>query len=537
MLKGFKKRIAMEKVLRGLLYGLGTGLLSAGIAICAFQLAKLTAWHFYLIGGAIGLAVLLLTFLVYFLTHRTKDKEVAKRVDQAFGLHEKASTMVAFEGQDSLLIDKQREDAVKNLKEKSPRKMPIRLTLLCLPFPLIGVSAFTASFFTTDIVNALTTVDIPEENYDDETDDIIDSIKDYVGKSQASAAFKEKLYEILEQLRADLKGDTSIPSRQAKVDAAKILVDEALDEVNSKEEIGAALVNQGEEFQTIGNAVLNADVDAMKEAFSELSGEVDGIVSVDGLLDRFQGWITALRQALKEADVPSGDSNYVTFSNLLAQFQAIHDNVEDSQNASSSLITKLIRDSRDQAKKAIEEAVSNLSTDLVLESANDKLAEDVKKLMDQLVDPESDDGQLDQNGGTDEGGNQKPDGEEGDVGDEGNQETDTDEGDEGGADGGQGNGDGNKGEGSGSGSGGEEGEGNGQGQGEGASGGGGETEYGSDDKVYTGEGGQTNYGDVIGDYQGDASDDAKGTGDDDLEGAIGDYLDELYGDDDDGGNN
>ena len=87
----------------------------------------------------------------------------------------------------------------------------------------------------------------------------------------------------------------------------------------------------------------------------------------------------------------------------------------------------------------------------------------------------------------------------------------------------------NKGDGSGTGSGGQDGEGQGQGQGEGASGGGGETEYGSNDKVYTGENGETSYGEVIGDYQNDASDDAKNTGDDDLEGAIGDYFDELYG--------
>lgn len=535
MLKEFHKRIAKEKTLKGLLYGLGTGLLAAGISICAFQLAKLTTWPFYLIGGAIGLAVLLLTFLFYFLTHKTDDKEVARRIDQAFHFQEKASTMVAFRDQDSLLIEKQREDAIKNLKEKNPKKLPVHLTLLCLPLPLIGASAFTASFFTTDIVDHLTVV-APDDNFDDETDDIIDSIKDYVGKSQASAAFKEKIYEILEQLRADLKGDTSIPSRQAKVNAAKLLVDEALDEVNSKEEIGAALVQQGGVFATIGQAVLDADVDVMKDAFALLSAEVDKIVSINGLLKTFQGWNTALKQALKSADVPSGDSNYTTFANLLAQFEAIHDNVEDSQ-VESSMTTKLILTSRDQAKKSIEGAVENLSVDLVLESANDKLAEDVKKLMDQLVDPNSDNGDLGPEGGTDEGGNQKPDGEEGEVGNEGDQEVNTGEGDEGSADGGEGNGDGNKGDGSGTGSGGEEGEGNGQGQGEGASGGSGDTQYGSDDKVYTGEDGQKNYGEVIGDYQGSASEDAKDTGDDDLEGAIGDYLDELYGDSANGKNN
>lgn len=533
MLKGFNRHLTLEKILQGLLYGLSAGLLAAGIAIFSFLLADLTDWYFYLIGGGIGLVALAVTFIIYYFTHRVKENEVAKRVDQAFNLHEKTATMVAYQGQESLLINKQREDAVKNLKGKKPNKLGMKLTLLSIPLPLIGGSIFTTSFFTTDIVSALTT-NQEEENYDDITDDIIDSIKDYIGKSQASAAFKERLYEILEQLRADLKGDTSIPSRRKKIDAAKLLVDEALDEVNTKEEIGGKLAESGSVFAAVGEAVKNADVEAMKAAFDELSKQIDAIVSINGLLDTFESWIDALEQALKESGVSSGDANYVTFSELMAKLQAICDNVEDkvaaSQNASSSLITQLIRDSREQAKKAIEAAVENLSSDLVLEAANDKLAEDVKKLMDQLIDPSTDNsGSEGNNGETEEGGNQNPDGEEGDVGDNGDQETEAGEGEEGGAEGGEGNGDGDKGEGNGSGSGGQPGEGNGQGQGEGASGGGGETEYGSDDDVYTGDHGQTDYGEVIGDYQNDASDDAKGTGDDGLEGAIGDYFDELYG--------
>ena len=316
-----------------------------------------------------------------------------------------------------------------------------------------------------------------------------------------------------------------------KVEKAKGEVDVALDEVNTKEEIGEALANEETDFTEIGEVVKNAETEKLEEAFKTLLGEVNTIFSIDGILNTLGERIDNLRDLLDNIDVPTSDANYKTFSDLLVKLEAIRDNVENkmaaSSNVSSSTVNKLIMDSQEQAKKAIEEAIENLKTDLTLEKANDQLAEDVKKLMDQLVDPSTTEGDpsIDGEGGS----NNNQEGEEGEAGDEGNQETDQNQGESGEADGGEGNGDGDKGEGSGSGAGGQEGEGDGQGQGEGASGGGAETEYGSNDKVYTGENGSTEYGDVIGDYQNDASDDAKGTGDDDLEGAIGDYFDELYG--------
>ena len=529
MLKNYVKRLKLEKILQGSIYALSGGLLAAAIMVMTFQLVGLSEWYFYLVAVGGGLLVYVLILLGYYLFNRVGDKEAARRIDQNFNLREKASTMIEFQGQESLLINKQREDAEKSIKLKSPKKLILKVTMASLPLPLLGAGAFTTSFFTQDIVN-MVKADETQDNFDDETDEIIDDIKDYIGKSQASAAFKEKLYQILEELRENLKGDTSIPSRQAKVDAAKEEVDIALDEVNTKEEIGGELASEESDFTELGKVLTEANVDAIEEAFAGIISKIDMIVSTDGLLDYFGERIKALETLLKNIDVPSSDANYSTFSDLLAKLQAIYDNVEDkiagSSNATTSLINKLIRDSQEQAKKAIEDAIEKLKTDITLEKANDQLAEDVKKLMDQLIDPSSTNGDSDIEQG---GSNNNQDGEEGDVGNEGDQETDANEGEEGGAEGGEGNGDGEKGDGSGTGSGGQEGEGQGQGQGEGAGSGSGDTQYGSNDKVYTGENGQTEYGEVIGDYQNDASDDAKNTGDDDLEGAIGDYFDELYG--------
>ena len=532
MLKEFKRRLKLEKLLQGSIYGLSAGLFSAAISIVIFQLLNILEWYIYLVSIGVGLFIYGIILFVYYLFNRVNDKAVANRIDKSFSLREKASTMVEFEGKDSLIINKQREDAKKSIKLRSPRKLVIKVTMASLPLPLIGAGAFTTSIFTQNIVNMLKAEGV-EDNYDDETDEIIDSIKDYVGKSQASAAFKEKIFQLLEELRTELKGDTDILSRLVKINKAKAKVDEALDEVNSKEEIGEAAAKDENSLSTIGEIIGQGNVDEIESSFDNFNKDIDAIVSTSGLLNVLKEWINDLSNLLSELEslgVPTSDSNYKTFSDLLAKFKAIYDNVEDklaaSGSASTALVNQLIRDSQEQVKKAIEEAISNLKSDITLEKANDELAENVKRLMDQLVDPESD--KVD-TGDIEEGGQGDDEGPEGDVGDEGNQETTTDEGEEGGAEGGQGSSDGNKGDGSGTGSGGQEGEGQGQGQGEGASGGGGETEYGSNDKVYTGENGETSYGEVIGDYQNNASDDAKNTGDDDLEGAIGDYFDELYG--------
>ena len=532
MLKEFKRRLKLEKLLQGSIYGLSAGLFSAAISIVIFQLLNILEWYIYLVSIGVGLFIYGIILFVYYLFNRVNDKAVANRIDKSFSLREKASTMVEFEGKDSLIINKQREDAKKSIKLRSPRKLVIKVTMASLPLPLIGAGAFTTSIFTQNIVNMLKAEGV-EDNYDDETDEIIDSIKDYVGKSQASAAFKEKIFQLLEELRTELKGDTDILSRLVKINKAKAKVDEALDEVNSKEEIGEAAAKDENSLSTIGEIIAQGNVDEIESSFDNFNKDIDAIVSTSGLLNVLKERINDLSNLLSELEslgVPTSDSNYKTFSDLLAKFKAIYDNVEDklaaSGSATTALVNQLIRDSQEQVKKAIEEAISNLKSDITLEKANDELAENVKRLMDQLVDPESD--KVD-TGDIEEGGQGDDEGPEGDVGDEGNQETTTDEGEEGGAEGGQGSSDGNKGDGSGTGSGGQEGEGQGQGQGEGASGGGGETEYGSNDKVYTGENGETSYGEVIGDYQNNASDDAKNTGDDDLEGAIGDYFDELYG--------
>lgn len=536
MFERFKKRILLERVTRGLLYGLSAGLLVSAILVMSFMLSDLEDWWYFLISGLVGLVVWAGVFTGYFLSNKVDDKETAKRIDSTYNLEEKASTMLAFSGQDSLLIDKQREDAKINVKKQNPHRMTVKLAVLNIPFLVLGLSFLTASSFTDTIQESVRArVSVPEDDFDDETDSLIDQLKDYIGKRLASEAFKEKLYAILEELRADLKNDTNQTSRKIKVERAERQVDEALDEVNTKEELGAALKETS--LSDLGTALEAGDIDAIDAALKALYDSTDTIVSTDGLIKAFEEWCNALKTAVNESGIASGDANRSTLSDLESKLEAIYENVEDkaasSDYATPQMITKLITDSCDQAKNAIEVAETKLNSDIAMENANTQLAEDIKKLMEQLIAPYSDDLQTGDDSEVEGSGNgQDADNtEEGEVGDQqdGNQETGG-SGENGGADGGQGEGSGDNGNGSGAGSGGQEGQGNGgNGQGEGAGIGSGETQYGSTDKVYTGSNGSSEYGDVLEDYQGDASDDARNTGDEELQGAVSDYLNKLYG--------
>ena len=116
MLKNYVKRLKLEKILQGSIYALSGGLLAAAIMVMTFQLVGLSEWYFYLISVLGGVVVLFIILSIYYFVNKVSDKEAAKRIDQNFNLREKASTMVEFKGQDSLLINKQREDAQKSIK-------------------------------------------------------------------------------------------------------------------------------------------------------------------------------------------------------------------------------------------------------------------------------------------------------------------------------------------------------------------------------------------------------------------------------------
>lgn len=571
MLKQYKRKLVLENIIKGSLWGLALGLAVSAILVMSFLLAKLTTWPYITIEVCGGVLAMLVTAVIYCVVKNPKEGDVAKRIDSTYDLKEKCATMVEFQGKSSFLIDKQREDAKVEVKKQNPKKMTVKLAVWTLPAIVLGASLLTTSLFTNQIKEGFNTIVNPGNNgkdFNDRTEDIIKDIEDYISKSDASEEFKQELFAILEKLQADLENDTDIASRTEKVRDAQGQVDDALNRVNVKEEIGLALQTHGDTFFIkVGIGMFNGDTgisdnqiitdgfhwleDNTEIKKSATNKDKDGYLTMysdgneylkpyslsdirsDGakLGSYLDTWAAHIDDSLKASKVESTDEIYGIFNILSTKLKAYSPEAKACGSSNGAKITTL----KQGIYTAFEQALSDLITDVQIENSNTALAEEVKKKMEELIDPT-------QNGGGGNGGSS--DGKPGDSGDQdGNQGNQGNQGEQGNQ-GNQGNNQGNKGDGQngsqsngqGQGSGGQQGEGKGEGKGDGAGGGEGNTNYRGNDKVYTGDEGSKSYGEVIKDYQGQAANDAKDSGDSDVDSSVSDYFKYLYGGDNSGDN-
>lgn len=571
MLKQYKRKLVLENIIKGSLWGLALGLAVSAILVMSFMLAKLTTWPYITIEVCGGVLAMLVTAVIYCVVKNPKEGDVAKRIDSTYDLKEKCATMVEFQGKSSFLIDRQREDAKVEVKKQNPKKMTVKLAVWTLPAIVLGASLLTTSLFTNQIKDGFNTIVNPGNNgkdFNGPTDDIIKDIEDYISKSDASEEFKQELFAILEKLQADLQDDTDIASRTEKVKDAQGQVDDALNRVNVKEEIGLALQTHGDTFFIkVGIGMFNGDTgisdnqiitdgfhwleDNTEIKKSATNKDKDGYLTMysdgneylkpyslsdirsDGakLGSYLDTWAAHIDDSLKASKVESTDEIYGIFNILSTKLKAYSPEAKACGSSNGAKITTL----KQGIYTAFEQALSDLITDVQIENSNTALAEEVKKKMEDLIDPT-------QNGGGGNGGSS--DGEPGNSGDQdGNQGNQGNQGDQSNQ-GNQGNNQGNKGDGQngsqsngqGQGSGGQQGEGKGEGEGDGAGGGEGNTNYRGNDKVYTGDEGSKSYGEVIKDYQGQAANDAKDSGDSDVDSSVSDYFKYLYGGDNSGDN-
>lgn len=571
MLKQYKRKLVLENIIKGSLWGLALGLVVSAILVMSFLLAKLTTWPYITIEVCGGVLAMLVTAVIYCVVKNPKEGDVAKRIDSTYDLKEKCATMVEFQGKSSFLIDKQREDAKVEVKKQNPKKMTVKLAVWTLPAIVLGASLLTTSLFTNQIKEGFNTIINPGNNdkdFNGPTEDIIKDIEDYISKSDASEEFKQELFAILEKLQADLENDTDIASRTEKVKDAQGQVDDALNRVNVKEEIGLALQTHGDTFFIkVGIGMFNGDTgisdnqiitdgfhwleDNTEIKKSATNKDKDGYLTMypdgneylkpyslsdirsDGakLGSYLDTWAAHIDDSLKASKVESTDEIYGIFNILSTKLKAYSPEAKACGSSNGAKITTL----KQGIYTAFEQALSDLITDVQIENSNTALAEEVKKKMEDLIDPT-------QNGGGGNGGSS--DGKPGDSGDQdGNQGNQGNQGEQGNQ-GNQGNNQGNKGDGQngsqsngqGQGSGGQQGEGKGEGKGDGAGGGEGNTNYRGNDKVYTGDEGSKSYGEVIKDYQGQAANDAKDSGDSDVDSSVSDYFKYLYGGDNSGDN-
>ena len=563
----FKKRLLLEHTLRTALFALAIGLTTAGLVVGITALCSaMIHWAIYL---GIGLAAFVLSFVLLFAFTKPDDKKVAARVDEDLELQEKVATMVEYKDQNGLLIDRQRDDADYRLEEKPAKAVPLKVAAFSIPALIFGASVFTASMFTPMIKHAVDDKIDDIDNTNKKTDDIIKDIADLIDKSGAAKDLQEDLLKILDNLQSQLEGDDSIDSRQAKVDAAKILVDEAVAKANTSDEIGPALKKEvlgdltEDRYDELGDleqilfrlakAITEVDTSETSGTLAELRDYVisrmkDGDNHDLGVLECYEGYadivnrtVDFVKKALDASGVKNDNAMYIalnTFQKNLSMVSADmkirYDEVKrgvDEDRWSDKGIGAT--EAQAKTKEVFNTCIKELTDAINLEATNTQLGEEVKKLMDQLVDPskqegnEGNEGEEGNDGKDDDNqGNGNKDDENGGEGNEGKGDNEGKDNQEGNTN--QGNGGKNQGNGN-------EGTGNdttdNPNKGEGKTNGSGETNYAGNDSVYV-DGKTQEYGNVIGESQGEAKNDADSG---DLSDAVSGYFDFLYGNTDNSG--
>ncbi len=515
----FKKKVLMEHLVYSLLLAFCVGLVFSGLALMILILTykKAPAFSYPLIVSAVGVVAAVISFVFLYRRKKPSDDEIALRIDDSLGMQEKVATMVEFKNEDSLLINKQREDATERLSKKTTKALPVKLHVWTLPIIVVCGGLFAASFFTPSKDNPFVDIYSNDKNddhskiIDDKTDEIIEDIKgDIDDILDPDEDFHKKLDDILDDLNDDLKGDTDPDSRQDKIDDAKEKIDEALDEINTNDKIGDALSKSDDDaLKMLGEAIQNNDVEGIDAALEKLKEEINEL-SGSALQAKLQQIADQIRTALENSEIPEGDPTRDALEELADALEKLAQEVG---------WTKTDDEVKEEASKIIDEIGEKLKESAEEEKKNEEAAEKVKEEMDQMKDPTAeeeknsdDEGQTqssDNQGGQEQNGSQDGDNQSSADKESGSQSTD-------------------------------KGDNNGENGNDDATQGSGSTKYAGDDKVYTPDGGSQEYSEVIEKANNEANEDnasvSEESGEDDISDILEGYYKYLYGDDDSGNN-
>lgn len=151
-------RLAREAAIKAMVCGIilgGADILAMSL-IAVFIEAVNWFWWAGLIAGVVLGTVFAL--ILYYKAFKPNVQEAARRIDSSLGLEERLVTMTEYEGVNSYIATRQREDAKAKMKEKNSRSIKFAfaktLVVFAIIIGLLGISATTVAALTgSDIIN------------------------------------------------------------------------------------------------------------------------------------------------------------------------------------------------------------------------------------------------------------------------------------------------------------------------------------------------------------------------------------------------
>lgn len=442
----FKRRFYYERILQASCLGASIGFVAAAIGGRASH-----KWWVALICGILSF-IASATFLSW--RWKPSDKQVARHLDKTLHLQEKVATRVELKDQDGVIINKQRENAAQVLSQcEAPRRRWWQIVITPL---VLSIAFFIASYFMSRFSL-------------DHGDNIIPPATPTV-EVIAPPNFNEALEDIENKISEDL--EDNIENRDDVISQGKEDIDDLVNKVNSKEEIGDELMKSNDDaLKALGEAIKNGDLDKITEAFNQLQQEFENLQGQE-LADKLHQIANEIRKALENSKIPEDDPLRKALNDLADNLDKAANYIAADLNDDSSKCT--VNSEKESAKESLKKAEEEVKDAVDQQNKNQEAGEQAKDDLDNLG-KGSDDSNKPSTGGTNGGNNN-----------------------------------------------------NGIQPGKGTGGGSGEINYAGNDHVFTDEG-DTTYGDVIDNSNGAAQDDCDHYGDGNINAAIDDYFKDLYG--------
>lgn len=239
----FKKRAAQIRVLKSVLLGLSTGLLSGGTFLLLSRLAVISSVP--IISLPIGFGVCLVVTLTTFFILGSSDKSLAKRLDKEFSLNERVQTMIEHSDEASSgVLQLQREDAEASLSRMDTRRLKARRLWIYITALALGAAITLTATFVPNLRDEGGDDDPPFSLSNMQRTGLNELIAN-VESSEMQEEYKTLIVAELRALLSDLESVTKMSAMRSELTESMAYILEVTCDSSSSAEILDALWKNG----------------------------------------------------------------------------------------------------------------------------------------------------------------------------------------------------------------------------------------------------------------------------------------------------
>lgn len=281
-----KKKIRLATIIKFVLFGLALGVLAAAVFVITQKMLTRTPQMglAIVIGGAVATVTALLSLWVKYPT----EKRIAKRLDERLGMNEKVQTMVEFRGQDSAMLEMQRQNTEQVLSETPAGRLRSRRAWLHTVLPVLAIAVAAAAVLLPVRTESSAPVgEGPgEEDLWELTEWHVTAVRVLIEEVKASGMQedgRDSVVEIMEKMLADLEYVQSKSVMKRTVMDAMVRINAVTNEINSYTAIVRSLRGAGnarlkelaDAIGTPADPIVESKYQALKTGFSDDSLEED----------------------------------------------------------------------------------------------------------------------------------------------------------------------------------------------------------------------------------------------------------------------